>query len=203
MKRVFCSAIIVVLLTGITTVWAHEGHHHSAEAQEEAEGFIDPVLLGFSGLREIVNAHPAFVHFPVALFPSALFLYGLGIVLNWRAASAAGRACLYLAVAGTAVAVITGLAAEGTVPHNERIHHMMETHEHLGYLISGFGALLVGWSFLHTAQRPRGAYAFLAVLACAAYLVLQTGDLGSRMVYVEGAAVGPVLQASHSHEHAH
>ena len=191
MKYVIWSVMAAIVIVGGAAAGAHEGHDHAAEAREEAEGVIDPALLGFSGFKEMYNVHPAFVHFPIALIPSALVLYGLGIVRRWRTASAAGRACLYLAAASLLIAVVTGLIAQDSFPHNERIHHMMETHEHLGYLIGALTALLVAWSFVHTAQRPKGAAAFLAVLAGVTYLVLQTGDLGSRMVYVEGAAVRP------------
>ena len=41
----------------------------------------------------------------------------------------AGRACLSLAAAGTAAAILTGLSAQD-IPHTERLHEMIETHEH-------------------------------------------------------------------------
>lgn len=164
---------------------------------------MDPSLLGFSGLSEVLNVHPVFVHFPIALFPSALFLYSFGILARRRSWCVAGRACLYLAAASTVVTIFTGLQAEGSIPHNERIHHIMQTHKQIGYLIGGFAVLLVGWSFAHRDQRPRVAGAFLAVLVAVAYLVLQNGDLGGRMVFIEGAAVkpmAPLLGGAHQHE---
>jgi len=171
---------------------------------------MDFSLLGFQGLHEVFNVHPVFVHFPIALFPSALLLYGLGIMLNWRAACVAGRACLYLAVAGTMVAVVTGLMAQETFPHNDRIHHMMQMHRTLGILLSLTSVPLVMWSFLHKTQRPRAAYPFLALLAFGTAVALQNGDLGARMVFVEGAAVKPAIgDLSHEsvgegrHQHTH
>ena len=168
---------------------------------------MDPSLLGLQGLREVFNVHPVFVHFPIALFPSALLLYSLGIILNWRAACVAGRACLYLAMAGTVVAVVTGLMAQDTFPHNERIHHMMQTHKTLGLLILPISLLLAGWSFLHKAQQPKGRYAFLALLFVVTGLVIQNADLGARMVFVEGAGVKPAVPAvaggHEHHDHAH
>ena len=169
---------------------------------------MDVSLLGLQGLHEVFNVHPMFVHFPIALFPSALLLYGLGIVLNWRAACVAGRACLYLAAASTVVAVATGLLAQDTFPHNERIHHMMQTHRTLGILLSLTSVPLVVWSFLHQAQRPRGAYPFLALLVFGTYVALQNGDLGARMVFIEGAAVKPAVSvisggAEEAQPHSH
>ena len=165
---------------------------------------MDFSLLGFQGLRQVFNVHPVFVHFPIALFPSALLLYGLGIILNWRAACVAGRACLYLAMAGTVVAVLTGLMAQDTFPHNERIHHMMQTHKTLGLVIGPLALLLTGWSFWHKAQLPNVRYGFLLGLLLLTGLVVQNADLGARMVFVEGAGVKaavPLMIEGHDHEY--
>ena len=166
---------------------------------------MDVSLFGLQGLHQVFNVHPVFVHFPIALFPSALLLYGLGIILNWRAACVAGRACLYLAMAGTVVAVLTGLMAQDTFPHNERIHHMMQTHKTLGLVIGPLALLLTGWSFWHKAQQPNVRYGFLLGLLLLTGLVVQNADLGARMVFVEGAAVKaavPLMIEGHSHEHS-
>ena len=164
---------------------------------------MDISLFGLQGLRQVFNVHPVFVHFPIALFPSALLLYGLGIVLNWRAASVAGRSCLYLATAGTVLAVATGLAAQD-IPHNERIHHLMMTHRTFGLVIAPLALLLAGWSFWHKAQRPNLAYGFLLGLAVVTGLVTQTADIGARMVFVEGAGVKAavsVISEGHRYDH--
>ncbi len=206
MKRIVRGLVVLVVLLIGPTVQAHEGHEHTVdETSQEAGMFIDPSLLGFSGLQEVFNTHPAFVHFPLALFPSALLLYGLGIVFKRSSWTVAGRACLYLAAAGTAVTVLTGWQAQETFPHNERVHHMMMTHLRIGLAIGALACVLVLWSFIQHHQRPKGIYGFLFVLALTTYLVLQNGDLGSRMVYLEGAAVRPAISAMtggyvHGHE---
>lgn len=205
MRRTFALAALAAVTLIASAAWAHEGHQH-AEKPGGLSELIDPALLGFSGLKEIVNAHPAFVHFPLALFPSALLLYGLGILLKRSSWIVAGRACLYLAAAGTAVTIWTGWQAQNTFAHNERVHHMMMTHLHIGITIGVLAALLVAWSLWHRHQRPKGTPAFLAALAFTAYAALQNGDLGSRMVYLEGAAVRPAappVDESPSHHHAH
>ena len=178
---------IGILMATAFPVFAHEGHHVHPEAA------FDFSLLGFLGLKEVYNVHPAFVHFPIALIPSALLLYFLGTLLRNRSLAVAGRACLYLGLVSGVVAIATGLKAQSSFPHNEIIHHMMITHRTTGFLLGGILTLLTVWSFWHEDQRPRGAWAFIFVLACAAYLVLQNGDLGSRMVYIQGAAVKPVV----------
>lgn len=164
---------------------------------------MDVGLFGLQGLQQVYNIHPVFVHFPIALFPSALLLYGLGVMLNWRAACTAGRACLYLAVAGTLIAVVTGLVAQN-IPHNERIHHLMMTHKSLGLVIAPLAVALAAWSFWHKAQQPNLRYGFLLTLAVVTGLVTQTADLGARMVFVEGAGVKaavPLMTQAHQHDH--
>ena len=193
MKSITRKVLGVIFLVGLASLaWAHESHQPVAEPSGMS-GWIDPSLLGFSGLKEVFNAHPVFVHFPIALFPSAFLLYGLGIFLKRPSWTLAGRACLYLGAAGAALAIFTGWQAQGSFPHNERIHHMMMTHLSIGVMIGMLALVLVIWSFLQRGQQPRGTYAFLALLAIATALVLQNGDLGSRMVYVEGAAVKPAV----------
>ncbi|MFA5975779.1 MAG: DUF2231 domain-containing protein [Elusimicrobiota bacterium] len=187
MKRQF--ALTLLFLCSAISLFAYQGH------PVHPESAFDPALLGFSGLREVFNLHPAFVHFPIALIPAALLLYFLGILLAKPALNIAGRACLYFSLISGIVAVWTGLIAQDSFPHNEVIHHMMQTHRTIGLILMVLLGLLTLWSFWHDDQRPRGAWAFILVLAGATYLVLQNGDLGSRMVYIEGAAVKPAIQA--------
>lgn len=141
----------------------------------------------------MMNVHPAFVHFPIALLPSSLLFYALGLVWGVRSLLVAGRACLYLAASGALLAVVTGWAAQD-VPHNETIHRILLAHRTLGLSILALSLGLAAWSFAVIDQRPRGAWAFLAVLGLANLLVMQNADLGARMVFLHGAAVRPAQE---------
>lgn len=164
---------------------------------------MDISLLGFSAVRELFNIHPMFVHFPVALLPAAFLMFGLGIVLKKPQLNAAGRACLYMACAGALAAVITGLIAEDSFPHNDVIHHIMETHGTLAWIVLGLSGALTAWSFFQTEHRPNGAWFFLALLGLANLAVIQGADIGARMVYLEGAAVKPAVTLITGGENAH
>lgn len=93
---------------------------------------------------------------------------------------------------------------------------MMITHQNTGFIILGLTVILAAWSFWRkesaTAEEaagsarplrlPKAPWAFLLTAALATYLVLQNGDIGSRMVFLQGAAVKPMahmLQGSHEH----
>lgn len=167
---------------------------------------LDWSVLGFSGLREVMNIHPVIVHIPVALFPASLLFYLLGVAFKRRSLLVAGRACLYLAVLGAVAAVWSGEAAEDTFQHNDRIHRLFEVHEDIGEWISRLAWVIGAWSFFHKDQRPRVAPAFLVLLGFITLLVAQNGDLGGRMVYVEGAGVRaavPVITQGGTHHHHH
>lgn len=156
---------------------------------------MDFSLLGFGAVREFFNIHPMFVHFPVALLPAAFLLYGLGIALAKPQFNFAGRACLYLGAAGGLAALATGFLAEGSIPHNETIHNMMQTHKALAWVAFILAGALAAWSFFHTEHRPKAAWAFLALLGLANLVLMQGADIGARMVYLEGAAVKPAVKA--------
>ncbi len=164
---------------------------------------MDWSLLGFQGLRQMANSHPVFVHFPIALFPTALLFYLLGIFRKRIEFSRAGQICLILGLAGTTATVLSGYFAQETFPHGETIHHMMETHRSVGFIILALTGILTVWSFLRHEGQPRLSKLFLVMLILNVLAIFQNSDLGGRMVYVEGAAVKavPHPEAESPHEH--
>lgn len=169
---------------------------------------MDWSLLGFKGLSEVVNIHPLFVHFPVALFPTTLFFYLVGIVWKKEKFLFAARISLTLAVLSAIVTVWTGEMAEASFPHSEAIHQLMMTHEKIGITGLVLGSLLFLWSFWLKEGSPKGKFYFLIFLALTTFVILQNGDIGGRMVFVEGASVKskvapPVHHHDHSHHHSH
>ncbi len=165
---------------------------------------MDLSMYGFQGLHETFNLHPTFVHFPLALLPITLLFYAVGIVWRKPAFLTAGRVCAYLSTLSVVTVVITGLIAQNSIPHNDRIHHMMDTHRITGLIVLGLVVALSVWSFWVRDQQPRWPWAFLLVTAIACYFALQNGDIGSRMVYVEGAAVKPAVSViTREGEHHH
>lgn len=156
---------------------------------------MDWSLLGFQGLSQVFNVHPVFVHFPIALFPTAFLFYFLAVILKRDRFAAAGQVCLVLSLIATLLAVATGYIAQDTFEHGEAIHRMMETHQLIGYAVLGLATVTTLWSFARSEGRPRAPKLFLTLLAATILLTLQNADLGGRMVFVEGAAVKAVLPA--------
>jgi len=161
---------------------------------------MDWSLLGFQGLSQVFNIHPVFVHFPIALFPIALFFYFIGIIQKRKDFLLAGQICLGFGMAGTILSVLTGYWAQESFPHGETIHRMMGTHRVLGFVILALAVGLMLWSFLKREGMPKASPFFLVLIGLTTLLTLQNADLGSRMVFVEGAAVKAVPQEE-NHEH--
>ena len=159
-------------------------------------------LLGFKGLTALFNVHPAFVHFPIALLPASLLFYFIGIVRKQSSFLFAGRFCLYLALPAAIITVWTGLDAQDSFPHTQEIQEMIETHEKIGITVLVIAFLLVLWSFFRNEKGPRSRFVFLIVMGFASLLVLQNADIGSRMVFLKGAAVKPFVRVMEKEIHA-
>jgi uncharacterized membrane protein len=90
-----------------------------------------------------------------------------------------------------------------TFPHNETIHQMMLTHQKIGYTILVLSFILGVWSFIQHGHLPKMPKIFLLVLAFVVLMALQNGDLGGRMVFVEGAAVKKAMEGDHGTQKDH
>lgn len=167
-------------------------------------------MLGFQGLKEMINAHPLFTHFPLALLPASALFYLLGALFKKNGLSEAGRWTLWFGTLAAALAVWTGFRAAGTVEHNEEVHAIMTLHQNLSYVVLGLGALLSGWVLaVRRAAPQKGGGIFLALLIMLAFALAQQADLGGRMVFAYGTGVGRKSMAPkhvhnpnvhHSHE---
>ena len=86
------------------------------------------------GLRGMLNWHPIFVHFPIALWTAALLFEALAVL---RKSDDAHRTAVRLLYLGTLVgfaAMGTGLLAEEAVPETGPAHEVMEIHETFMYI---------------------------------------------------------------------
>ena len=163
---------------------------------------MDWSILNFNAMRELYNLHPMWVHFPVALLPSALLLYVLAHLLKRPSLGASARICLYLGTLGSVAAAISGWLGESSIPHNETIHHMMQTHKMTGIGVAVVFLLLSAMSYRKFDVEGKLRWVFYSVLLFGNVFVALNADLGARMVYVEGAGVKAAVPAvSEGHDH--
>jgi len=149
------------------------------------------VQWGLAGARELINLHPLFVHFPVALLLAATGCYLLGAALKKNELLLTGKWVLYFGTLSAIPTVWTGLEAAKTARHMEGMHGIMMAHQYLGVTVLALSLGLSLWVFLSKASIPvKGKGLFLALLILMSGLLIQGADLGGRMVFLNGVGVG-------------
>jgi uncharacterized membrane protein len=153
------------------------------------------------------NFHPYFVHFPIALLAMGVLWDILGVILHKDSLRNAGWWAQLFGVLAILAAVTTGLFAEGTVPHGEASHSIMETHKVLELTAAGIFLVLLIWRFMLRMSLPSRTIPlvlYLGLAGAAVAVMLYGAHLGGRMVYefgVGGTAVTQPESAGHHHEH--
>lgn len=148
------------------------------------------VKWGLEGVKELVNLHPLFTHFPIALLLSSLGFYILGLVFKKEHFLKTGQWTLYFGALGSTVAVWTGLQAANTVPHDDTTHAMMMAHQYLGITVLVLSTLLSLWLIISKSSLPKFKPVFVGGLFLIAILLIQQVDFGGRLVFFHGIGMG-------------
>lgn len=180
--------------------WAHEGHEHASNIPTHVE-------WGLKGAQDVINVHPLFVHFPIALLLESLAFYFLGMVFKKEELLKAGKWTLYFGTLAAAVTVWTGLQAANTVPHGGAVHELMMIHQYFGFAVLGLSLVLSAWLFFSKSHIPsKGRILFLVGLVLLGAILTQGADFGGRMVFLHGVGVGKksmLKELSKTTEHEH
>lgn len=180
-KRIIQLVLLLMLFSGIAV--AGEGHDHGP-------GTPAGVQWGLQGLNQLVNIHPLFVHFPIALLLVSSAFYLSGLVLRKEELLSVGKWSLFSGTLSAMVAVGTGLQAANTVPHGGGVHETLIAHQYTGYSILGVSLLLSLWLLLAKRNLPqKGKALFFTVLFILSVVVLQQADFGGRLVFLHGVGV--------------
>jgi len=148
---------------------------------------MDAILPGLKGM---LNLHPVVVHLPIGLWVGAL-VFALAAAI--RGCADWHKTAVRLLVLGTLCAlpaVGSGLLAEESVPEAGPAHEVMEVHETLMYVTTGFAValcLFAWWKRKDETSGPRKI--LLAGLIVLAGLLTVGADRGAQMVYQYGVAV--------------
>lgn len=180
MKNKILIMLAVTAFPGVAL--AHQGHEHASN--------VPVVSWGLQGIKEMINLHPLFVHFPIALLLGAVAFYFLGLILKKEELLGAGKWALFAGVLGAAVSVWSGLEAAETVFHDAEIHKIMMAHQYTGIAILVLSAALSLWVIVSKKAMPSTRILFLGMLLLLSGLIAQAADFGGRMVYGKGVGVG-------------
>lgn len=149
----------------------------------------------------IPNWHPLLVHFTVALSVTAAVFLLLSKIWTGKQEPLAttGKWTLWAAAFVTILTIMAGIAAYGSVAHDDVAHVVMKTHRLWALITAGALLLTAFWAWRAKAVSAALVAASLLVAA----LVGGTGYLGAELVYRHGLGVMRLPDTSGAgHNHA-
>ena len=151
-------------------------------------------MFGFDAAR----LHAALNDLPPVLLAISVCFDLLGAFLKRESLKAAGFWTLVFGVAGSGVAIFSGLVAEDATPHGVEAHGIMETHETLAYIAVGLFAILAIWRLVRKGvwnekEQPIALTAGVIGIG----LVVVTAMFGGKLVFDHGVGIPtPALQSA-------
>jgi len=159
------------------------------------------------GLSSVGNVHPLFVHFPIALLPTALFVE---VIALWRQdplLHRMARQLVYLGAAAAVVTAVTGEMAMDRLGHDVPGHELVHVHRRFMLTASALAVLLAVFLFATRERTGLFTLAGAAGMALVAVVLLLGADRGGRLVFKHGMGVhfesaeaSPAERGTH-HEH--
>ena len=151
-------------------------------------------MFGYDAAR----LHAALNDLPPVLLPISVLFDLLGVFLKRESLKAAGFWTLVLGVAGSGVAIISGLVAEDATAHGVEAHGLMETHETLAYIAVGLFAILAIWRLVRKGiwnEKEQPIALTAGVIGVA--LIVVTAMIGGKLVFDHGVGIPtPALQSA-------
>jgi uncharacterized membrane protein len=142
------------------------------------------------GLRSMLNLHPLFVHFPIALWFAALLCETISIIRKKDEWHATAVRLLFLGTLGAFAAVWTGWHAQASVVPTIEIQRVFEIHEFLMLITTSVATALCMFYFLKRRSFTGGPRKiFLAGLIVLAILTTIGADRGVELVYKYATSV--------------
>ncbi len=142
------------------------------------------------GLKGMLNVHPLFVHFPIALWIGAMMVEALAVVRSsgdWHRTAAR---LLYLGTLFGLLAAATGLLAQNSVPGEGPAHDVMELHEKLMLVTTSAAVGLCMFAYFQRDRFAQGQRKLLLAGLLALTILLTVGaDRGALLVFKYATSV--------------
>ncbi|MEE9464865.1 MAG: DUF2231 domain-containing protein [Candidatus Neomarinimicrobiota bacterium] len=145
-----------------------------------------------TGFESVVNLHPLWVHFPIAITILALIFEGLGRLGRQEFATGVASALIYSAAISAMVTLVTGFMAADSIGHDSPGHDLV--HQHRDIMIS-YTVIIVALALanLFISKRAGEYFAIIWIktlrplILVAAVAVLSLGaDKGAELVFRYG-----------------
>ena len=139
------------------------------------------------GLDAATNIHPLFVHFPLALWPTAFLFLLLGAIRGSKQALHTGRLLLYLASLAAIVTATSGWLAANSMGHDSSGHDVV--HVHRNWMIAATALSLASAAVAFATRRtprPLATWGIIALLAVTLAVATLGADRGALLVFKYG-----------------
>jgi uncharacterized membrane protein len=141
------------------------------------------------GLKAVLNFHPLFVHFPIGLWIGTLIFELIAVLRksdDWHRTAAR---LLYLGTLAAGIAILSGLAAEKSVPPGPAMT-VVGIHETLMMITSSVALALCLFALVFRKNFTANYRKLMLIGICLLTVLLVLGtDRGVQLVYGYGSAV--------------
>lgn len=142
------------------------------------------------GFHSMLNHHPLFVHFPIALWIAALLFEAIAVAKSSEEWHRSAARLLYLGTLAAILAVSTGWLAEASVPETGPAHAVMEIHETMMLITTSVAMGLCLLAVLKRKSMTGGVQKLLLLGLVALAVLLAVGsDRGAQLVYQYATSV--------------
>lgn len=142
------------------------------------------------GFHSMLNDHPMFVHFPLALWLAALLFELIAVAKSSEEWHRNAVRLLYLGTLAAILAVSTGWLAEASVPETGPAREVVGIHETMMLITTSVAMGLCLLAFLKRKSMTGGVQKLLLLgLAVLAVLLTVGSDRGAQLVYQYATSV--------------
>ncbi len=147
------------------------------------------------GFESMLNIHPLFVHFPIALTLTAGLLVLLHLVSRREDYLRMASFMIYLSAVSAAITLLTGYGAADSLGHDSPGHELVHTHRDMMQVYAGLIVTLAVFQYLVNAKVwpwlaanwVKGAR--LLLLAASLLVLIVGSDRGGELVFKHGMGV--------------
>ena len=156
------------------------------------------------GLDAAPNVHPVLVHFPIALWLTALLFWLLATARRRDDLWNAGRWLLYIGTVGGLMSVASGFWATEQMGHDSPGHGLVHVHRNFMVAATTLAVLVAAAAYAsRRSKSTRVRAALTAALVLTAGVMTVGADRGAELVFRYGIGTAGEQPDDDGHDHEH